>query len=337
MKAVYVPVPHKLEIAELDKPTAGEGQILVRVRAAGICGSDMHIYHGTNALAKYPRIIGHEFAGEVAEVGAGVSGFSVGEHVCVDPVVACGHCYACRIGRHNVCRNLEVIGVHRDGGMREFAAVPAANVYKIPDDWAFEKGALVEPFSIGANATSRGECHEGDMALVMGAGPIGLTILQAAKALGATVAVADIIDSRLDAAKKMGADYTVNSKTSDLEAAMLEWTKGEGVPLTFDAVCIPALFPPLLRMASPAGRVVHLGFSTQAAEMMPLEVTKKELTIVGTRLNRGMFPRVIDWFKRGVVHPEGIVSHSFPFEKVMDAVKLIEDKPLETCKVTLKF
>jgi L-gulonate 5-dehydrogenase len=169
----------------------------------------------------------------------------------------------------------------------------------------------------------------------MGAGPIGLTILMGAVLTGAHVAVADILDSRLSVAKELGAELVVNSKQQNLEEEMARWSR-EGVPLIVDAVCIPALFPSLLRIASPAGRIAHLGFSEQPTEIVPLEITKKELSIIGSRLNCNMFPRVIEWFKKGL-DPEKLVSHKFPFTQVREAFQLIEEKPLETCKVLLTF
>lgn len=335
MKAVYVPEPHKLEIKELPDPRPIPGQVLVRVRAAGICGSDMHIYHGSNALATYPRIVGHEFAGEVVESLS--DAFGPGDRVSIDPVNSCGHCYPCSIGRHNVCASLEVFGVHRDGGMAELVCVPEKNAHKIPSDWSWERGALVEPFSIAANVLARAECTCADKVLVMGAGPIGLTMIQAAAGLGAQVAAADIVPSRLESARRMGAALTIDTKGEDIEEAMLSWTRGEGVPLIIDAACIPSLFPIFLRMASPAGRIVNLGFSSLAADLSPLEVTRKELTILGSRLNRRMFPQVIEWFERGIVEPERLISHRFHFEKAREAFDFIQENPVEACKVLLTF
>ncbi|MDR1622266.1 MAG: Zn-dependent oxidoreductase [Synergistaceae bacterium] len=339
MKAVYVKEPKSLDVAELPMPSAGRGEVLVRVHAAGICGSDVHIYHGTNPLAEYPRVIGHEFAGEVAALGLELPpekrGLSVGDHVAVDPVTSCGTCYPCSVGRPNVCSRLKVFGVHQDGGMAEYVAVPAANAHVVPKEWPWEKAAMIEPFSIAANVLSRTECTASDRVLVMGAGPIGLTVLMGAVLIGARVAVADVLDSRLETAGELGAELGVNSGRQNLEEEMLKWT-GEGVPLIVDAVCIPALFPSLLRMASPAGRIAHLGFSERPAEIVPLEITKKELSIIGSRLNRNMFPRVIEWFGKGL-DPEKLISHKFPFTEARKALDLIEEKPLETCKVLLTF
>jgi len=340
MKAVYVKTPKNLEIAEFPVPSPGKGELLVRVRAAGICGSDMHIYHGTNPLAKYPRVIGHEFAGEVAALGeeceSGDKKISVGDHVSVNPVTSCGSCYPCSIGRHNVCAKLQVFGVHRDGGMTEYVVVPAANAHLVPKEWPWEKAVMIEPFSIAANVLSRTDCTAKDRVLVVGMGPIGLTVLMSALFMGARVAVADVLDSRLNTARELGAELVVNSERQNLEEEMKKWTEGDGVPLIVDAACVPDLFSSFLRMASPAGRIAHLGFSETPAKIVPLEITKKELSIIGTRLNCGMFPRVREWFVKGL-DPEKLVSHTFPFAQAQEAFRLIEEKPLETCKVLLTF
>src|SRR5271166_3001382 len=156
MVAIAVSSPGVLEVTRQSEPAPpGPGEVLVRVERAGICGSDMHILHGSNPFARYPRVIGHEFAGEVIETGSGVDAVAPGESVVVDPVLSCGHCYACRIGRSNVCGRLEVLGVHRDGGFRDYAVVPAANCVKIPAGLPIEIATLAEPFAVAANVLSR--------------------------------------------------------------------------------------------------------------------------------------------------------------------------------------
>ena len=158
MLTVLIPEPKKLEVADLPKPQITQpDEVLVRVLAGGICGSDLHIYHGTNPLATYPRVIGHEFGGVVEEVGSAVSPERIGQRVAVDPVVACGQCYACKIGRHNVCSTLEVMGVHRDGGFAEYVVVPEKNLYTFSKEVDDTMLALVEPYSIGMQINARGQ------------------------------------------------------------------------------------------------------------------------------------------------------------------------------------
>ena len=261
--------------AELDSDLtmpALSGEALVRVAYAGICGSDMHIIHGDNAFVRFPRITGHEFAGVVEAVGEGVSGVAVGDRVCIDPVISCGHCYPCRIGRPNVCTALEVIGVHRDGGFEERVAVPAANLHRLPEHLGLDAAALVEPYTIAANVLDRMQPHPGDRLLVFGAGVIGLTILQMARAKGIEeVIVTDVIDERLVAASELGARHVLNGRDQDVEQAVLALTDGEGVPLIADAACVPALLPPMLRLASPAGRIGLLGFNPTPSDLVQLE------------------------------------------------------------------
>lgn len=206
MKAVVVEKPEKITVVERDIPEITDNQVLLKVKAAGICGSDVGIYHGKNAFATYPRVVGHEFVGEVVKVGSKVTNAVVGDHIAVDPVVSCGHCYACKIDRHNVCKSLEVMGVHRDGGYQEYVAVDQEQLNQLPKDIPWEIAATVEPFSIGAQVAHRGRLTEDDTVLICGAGPIGLIILQVAKMKGAKVAILDIVESRLKKAKELGCE-----------------------------------------------------------------------------------------------------------------------------------
>lgn len=338
MKAFQVNAPHDYRVAEVDVPTAGAGEVLVRVAFAGICGSDMHIIHGDNAFVRFPRITGHEFAGVIEAVGDGVDGKRVGERVCVDPVISCGHCYPCRIGRPNVCNALEVIGVHRNGGFEELVAVPAANVHVLPAHIGLDAAALVEPYTIAANVLDRMQPHPGDRLLILGAGVIGMTILQMARALGLEeIVVLDVIDERLEAAKSLGATHVFNSRTQDVEREITALTQGEGVPLIADAACVPALLPQMLRLASPAGRIGLLGFSVQPSDLVQLEVIKKELTLVGSRLNNRKFPEVLELMASGRLDPLALVSHRLPLAEMPEAIDMLDHRPEEARKVLIQI
>ncbi|MCB8889601.1 Zn-dependent oxidoreductase [Vreelandella malpeensis] len=338
MKAFQVNAPHDYRVAEIDVPTAGAGEVLVRVAFAGICGSDMHIIHGDNAFVRFPRITGHEFAGVIEAVGDGVEGKRVGERVCVDPVISCGHCYPCHIGRPNVCSALEVIGVHRNGGFEELVAVPAANVHALPEHIGLDAAALVEPYTIAANVLDRMQPHPGDRLLILGAGVIGMTILQMARALGLEeIIVVDVIDERLEAAKSLGATHVFNSRTQDVEQEITALTQGEGVPLIADAACVPALLPQMLRLASPAGRIGLLGFSVQPSDLVQLEVIKKELTLVGSRLNNRKFPEVLELMASGQLDPLALVSHRLPLVEMPEAIDMLDHRPEEARKVLIQI
>ncbi|MFB9867448.1 Zn-dependent oxidoreductase [Vreelandella sulfidaeris] len=336
MKAFQVNAPHDYQVADVEAPTAAAGEVLVRVAFAGICGSDMHIIHGDNAFVRFPRITGHEFAGVVEAVGEKAQSVAVGDRVCVDPVISCGECYPCRIGRPNVCSSLEVIGVHRNGGFEEFVAVPAANVHRLPDHIGLDAAALVEPYTIAANVLDRMQPHPGDRLMILGAGVIGMTILQMARALGINdVIVTDVINERLAVAKELGATHVFNSHEQDVEKEVLALTQGEGVPLIADAACIPALLPQMLRLASPAGRIGLLGFSVQPSDLVQLEVIKKELTLVGSRLNNRKFPEVFKLMASGQLDPLALVSHRLSLSEMPSAIDMLDHRPEEARKVLI--
>jgi L-gulonate 5-dehydrogenase len=197
MVSIIVREPGSLEVRSANVPEPKADEVVVKVRRAGICGSDVHILHGSNPFAVYPRVIGHEFAGEVFSLGSEVSAIRLGDHVVIDPVLSCGNCYPCRIGRSNVCANLQVMGVHRDGGFRDYVAVPASAIISVPSDMPFSLAALAEPFSIAANVLSRTGCGRDDTVLIYGAGTVGVTVLQVAKLHGARCIVAEIEQTRL--------------------------------------------------------------------------------------------------------------------------------------------
>jgi L-gulonate 5-dehydrogenase len=338
MLSVVVEQPNRMAVCERPIPDPAEGELRVRVRFAGICGSDLHILHGKNPFATYPRIIGHEFVGRVDAVGAGVSAARLGERVVVDPVVSCGQCHACRIGRHNVCSGLQVIGVHRDGGFSQYACVPARNAYAVPHGMAAASAAVIEPFAVAANVTHRTGVLPTDIALVYGAGPVGLNLLQVLKRVyGVRTFITDHLDERLALARGCGAagDEIINTAREPLAQA-LAWRGVEGGPtLIYDAVCHPAILEEAVRIAAPAGRIGVLGFSATPSALPQQALTGKELTLYASRLNCAMFPTVIDWITRGLVDPGHIVTHRIDVRDVADAFDLAESEPRLSCKVLL--
>jgi len=338
MKAIMVTEPHKIEIIEKEMPEIkADDEILVKVKAAGICGSDVHIYHGTNPMATYPRVIGHEFVGEVVEVGPKVANVKPGDKVSIEPILYCGECYACRVGRHNVCEKLEVMGVHVDGGFQEYVVVPEKNAHKFNDDIDWEEAVMIEPFTIAAQSTSRGDVRSGDYVFISGAGPIGLCILQYAKHKGAICMISDIDEDRLQLAKSFGADYAIDAGKVDPVEEVLRITNGMGANVSLDAVCIPKTFEQAIEATSVAGRVVVLGFTGVPSPVPQLPITKKELTIAGSRLQANKFPEVVELINERKLNPKGLISHVFPFEDAMKAFELIENQSEKTRKVILKF
>lgn len=338
MVAISVEKPQVLRIFEPDGgERPGAGEVLVKVQRAGICGSDIHILHGANPFAVYPRIIGHEFAGVVEEVGPGVTGLEVGTRVVVDPVVSCGTCYACRVGRSNVCGNLQVFGVHRDGGFRSRLPVPAINCIAVPDDMPIEIATLAEPLSIAANVLTRTGIDAGDTVLIYGAGTVGLTVLQVAKLHGARCIVADLDEARLVRARAFGADVTIHSARESVPARVADENDGLGPTLVVDGAGVPALLEEACRLASPAARIGLLGFSTAPCNVSLQEIVKKELTLVGSRLNRRLLPKVMDWIVSGRLKPAALITQTFPASEARAAFDLIETHPDRVIKVQLDF
>lgn len=338
MKAIKVIEPFKVEIVDVPTPSVqNDDDVIVRITSGGICGSDIGIYNGTNSLATYPRLIGHEFGGIVTETGKNVTSVKVGDKVAVDPVISCGHCYACKIGRHNVCSTLEVMGVHRDGGFAEYVSAPEANIHKFNKDFDESLLGLVEPYTIGVEINRRAQIAKGDKVLIMGSGPIGIAAMQVAKRNGAEVIMTDLVKERLDKALSMGADEVVLVSEENLEERLLAFTDGEGIPVIVDTVCIPASFEQSVQLACPAGRIVVLGLKNVPSQITMADITKKELTIVGSRLNNNCFDEVIAGFEDGSLHPEQLMTKAYNYKDIMDALTMIKEHPQDVLKIVLKF
>ena len=334
MKAAVLVKAHDLQLLDVPMPVlTDEHSVMMKVKAVGICGSDVHAYHGKLATVRYPRTIGHEVVGEIVSVGNKVRNVTAGDHAVIDPVVSCHQCSACRMGRNNVCVDVKCIGVAAEGGCAEYVVMPDSNFYRIPADIPWRDAALMEPFTIGAQVTARGGVAAGDTVLIMGAGTIGQVILQAAKVHGAKVLISDVIQSRLTLAEQMKADRTVNPNEEDLMSAVAEFTHGEGVSVAIDAVGLPQLFETAVELTAPAGRVVVIGFNDKPAQVPELPVTRKELDIRGSRMNWGKFPTVIEWFAGKKVQPAPLVSHEFSFADIQKAFDLLTNHPEKTCKV----
>ena len=260
MKAVRIVKPNDLRVVDEPKPVLdAENNVIIRMTSAGICGSDVGIYHGTNAAATYPRIIGHEIVGVVEEIAEGVTRVKVGDRVIVDQVTACGKCWACRHGRPNVCGNLKVRGVHIDGGYRQWIAVPDDKCYLLPDGISDRDAIMIEPTTIAIQSCSRAELCEEDTLLIIGAGALGSSILKIARLHCPNIIVADVVDEKLEEAHANGAKWTINSMKEDLEKRVREITDGYGTTVTIDAACVKDSLLNALKVTGNAGRVITMG------------------------------------------------------------------------------
>ena len=339
MKAVYIKEPGKLEVIDVEKPSIKKDtQVLVKITAAGICGSDIHIFHGTHAYATYPRIIGHEGCGIVEEVGSAVTDLKPGDSVIIEPITGCGTCYACRHGRYNCCPDIKVAGVHIDGVMEEYFVTERNKLYKYdPNELTPVEAATAEPYTVGAQANAQANTQPGDLVLIHGAGPIGMIICDIAEKRGATVIVSEVNEDRLKIAKDFGAKYTINPKKEDLKEAIMKMTDGTGVNVVFETSGVPALTSLSVELLSPHGRLVPLTFAPEPVPINFRLMNKNELVIAGTRNQNGKFPEVVESLPSRKDRIDKLVTHVFPAEEAEKAFDTAMDKTSGSCKVVITF
>ena len=338
MKAVRIVKPNDLRVVDEPKPVLDEeNNVLIRMTSAGICGSDVGIYHGTNAAATYPRIIGHEIVGVVEETGEGVTRVKAGDRVIVDQVNACGKCWACRHGRPNVCGNLKVRGVHIDGGYRQWIAVQEDKCYLLPDEISDRDAIMIEPTTIAIQSCSRAELCEEDTLLIIGAGALGSSILKIARLHCPNIIVADVVDEKLEEAHANGAKWTINSMKEDLEKRVREITDGYGTTVTIDAACVKDSLLNALKGTGNAGRVITMGFSVADTIVNQFLITSKELDVRGSRLQNRKFGEAIDLIKAGKLDLNGTVSHTFKLTDAQKAFDFVDSRDPSIRKIALTF
>lgn len=319
MRAASLVELNKIEIIDIPVPEIVEDtDVQVQVKAVGICGTDLHMFREHRADVQLPRIMGHELAGLVTKVGSGVTRVKVGDRVVLDPVFACGTCPTCRKGYPNVCSSVKCYGVQMDGGYQDYIVVGEQHLYPFDASISYEEAALAEPFSIASNILDRVQLTDADNLLLIGGGTIGLSVLQVAKSFGARVMIADVAADKLEIAKTMGADRVVNSKEEDLTAAAEAFAPG-GFDVVIDAVGITPLFQQSLNFAAPRARVACIGFDARPAEIPPVLVTKKELSIIGSRMNCYRFPIVMEWLSAGKIQADKMISRKYSIEDIQTA------------------
>lgn len=292
MRAFIITEPFHATIGDWPLPQLDPGEVLVEVRAGGICAGDMYAYTGKNPYTIYPAICGHEIAGLVAELGPGVDGPALGTPVVVEPFIGCGTCYPCRVGKSNCCANLTIIGAHIPGGYAEYVKAPARLVHLMPPDLSFTWAAFAEPVAIGVQACRRGQVGAEDV-LILGCGPIGLACIEVARARGARVVATDVVPGRLETARSFGAESLIADDS--LLAHVLERTNGEGFPVVVEATGNAQAMEQSVDLVAAGGRIVILGLLKKGATIsLPgLDLTRKEMTIVGSRASVDCFPEAL--------------------------------------------
>jgi L-gulonate 5-dehydrogenase len=341
LKAVTF-APGKMEVREAEEPRPGPGEALVKVEAVGLCGSDFHLFLGDHPYARFPQTQGHEFAGVIEEFGPGYDGpLGAGQRVAVEPLLPCGSCFACRRGRYNCCAQLRVMGAHAPGALAEKVVVPTTALFPVTGLDPVT-AALVEPVSIGLQTVVRAEVTNGplgadDTVVVLGAGPIGQAVVLGAADRGARVLVADRIGHRLEIARHLGAVRTVDTSGEDLGEAVAAWTDGEGTAVVVDATGVPALVRLAFDLVAPSGTIVVVGISQQEVAIPVSEFSRKEVNLLGSRNNAGIFGDAVGLVTRNAERVRRLVTHRFGLREVPDAIDYAMTHPQEAEKVVVEI
>jgi L-iditol 2-dehydrogenase len=321
MKALLLRKYLELEVTDLPEPEPGPDEVLVRVKACGICGSDVHGYDGSSGRRIPPIIMGHEAAGVVAAAGAGVTAFSEGDRVTFDSTVSCGDCFYCRRGHVNLCDRRQVLGVscgdyRRHGAFAEYVAVPSRIVYKLPDSLSFEKAAIVEAVSVAVHAIGRTPVKIGDAAVVVGTGMVGLLVVQALRLAGCSRVIAvDVDDGKLAIARQLGADECVNPVRADVPSFVREVTDGRGADIAVEVVGATAPIQTALASVRKGGVLTMVGNITPKIELPLQSVVTREVSLIGCCISAGEYPVCIDLLARCVMRVDPLVSAVAPLEE----------------------
>jgi L-iditol 2-dehydrogenase len=317
MKQVELYAPESIRLIETPRPSPGADEILVATAIVGVCGSDLHAYHGRHPFIRLPVVPGHEFAGTVVEVGSDVDGFVPGQRVTVEPSLVCGHCYNCTLGRYNICEQLQVIGCQTTGAMGEYITVPAAKTILLPEDVTWDQAALAEPLAVGVHAVRVAQISPGADVLILGAGTIGLMTLQAAKALGAgRVMVTDLRQDRLSLALKLGADEAFDPTKTDLAARLGESLGPQRADAVIECVGVAATAREAIRVARKGTRIVLAGVFEEEVSVNLGLVQDRELELVGTLMyTDDDFGMALEMLRDGRAVAEPLITHRFSLEQ----------------------
>ncbi len=337
MKAIVIPNPNEIEIREVPMPEVKDGEALLKVRYVGICGADVASFTGNQPFTTYPRIPGHEFSAEIVEIPENDKGLKVGDIVTCNPYFNCGGCYSCERGFVNCCTDNQTMGVQRDGAFCEYISMPVERIYE-GKCLSAEELALIEPFSISQHAVSRCTIKETDNVLVIGAGPIGLFALLAAKAKCKNVVVADILDNRLELAKEYGATAVVNTKKQSLEEFTNEFTNGRGFDVCIEACGAPETFLGCIDSCAFAGNIVLIGNGKRETSFVHSILLKKELNVYGSRnALKDDFINNIELVANAKADVMKMVSRVYDMENALDAFKALANNDGTLAKILIKI
>jgi 2-desacetyl-2-hydroxyethyl bacteriochlorophyllide A dehydrogenase len=333
MKAIYLQSPGDIKVEQASYPKRKENEVLIKVRSLGICGSDIGAYMGTNPLVSYPRIIGHEVAGEVLEVPENETNLAIGDHVVLEPYVYCGKCYPCQNSRTNCCDNLKVLGVHINGAMSEYFSHPRHLVHKVSDNIPWNLLAMAEPLTISMHAVHRSRVKKGEHVVITGSGPIGLLAAQYVLALEAVPIVVDPVEERLEFAKQLGVQHTINPVKGDAVNEIKTFTNGRMAEVVIEASGNVAAIRSSIDYVSYAGRIALVGWPKKEISLPTALFTKKELDIVGSRNSFHEFPESVKLVGEHKVDVAAVITKAISFDEIPALVRDISVHPGNYLKV----
>jgi L-iditol 2-dehydrogenase len=342
-RAVYMTGINKMEIREMEVPVPKEKEVLVKLEYVGICGSDVHyLEHGKigNFIVNGDFILGHECAGTIAAIGSGVKSLKVGDKVALEPGLTCGQCEFCKTGRYNLCPDVEFLATPPyHGCLMNYIAYPENMAFKLPDNVTTKEGALVEPLAVGLHAAAQGAVKLGDKVVILGAGCIGLVTLLACKAFGATdVIVVDVIEKRLECAKKLGASYVINAKNENVLEKIAELTGGKGVDKVIETAGSEFTIKQTAYMVKRGGTIVLVGLASKdIVEFDFMQIMAKEVEIKSVFRYRNLYPAAIGAIADGKIDVKGIITHEFDFEDTKKAFDFVIENKNDVVKAVIKI
>ncbi len=339
MKAVMLWEPEKMELVDLPDETPGPGEVVLRVEACSICGSDLEGYHGQHPTMTLPRVMGHEVASRVEALGPGVTDVAVGDRVAGTGRKACGECTCCREGRSDRCEHPLGPGFKAHGAYAERVAVLAQGLTPIPDEISFEEAAVAQPICIANHAVAtRAEVQEGETVLIQGCGPIGLAAMMLGKLQGARVISTDIVDYRCERARELGADLAFNAHTDDVLSAVMDLTSGEGVDKVIECVGgdQDETLSQAVRAVRRSGLVVVVGsFASDRATLPIIDFKFSEKRVIGSQSMPEGYGPIFDLIRAGALDANALITHRIPLDRTHRALQLMDEKAEEVMKVVI--
>jgi len=337
MRQAVMTKPGIIELRDAPAPKPGRGEVLMRIRMIGICGSDIHVYHGVHPFVEYPVVQGHEFYAEVEAIGEGVTKVKPGDKVSATPQITCGACRPCSRGRYNVCENLIVRGFRAPGMAQDFQLIEEDKIVLLPDSFAPEQGAILEPVAVAAHASARAGDLSGHNVVVLGAGPIGNLVAQGCRIRGARkVLVTDLSDFRLGIAKRVGIENVSNPRSESFEDAIARVFGGEGFDVALEAVGNEATMGQAILSIDKGGTIVVVGVFGKKPAIDMARVGEHEISMVGSMMyRREDFETGVGWISSGKIETAPLCSKHFPLEEYAAAYRFIDERGDQAMKILI--